>query len=139
MYDGYRVFPGCKERPGRDVDPSPPSSAVVMKEKSYIFTSPMGRMACTEPQCLYKGPLPTHHLISAGTPSILVCRNSTDCVCVICITFPRLAQRSVLSPFYMTFTIPISSQYGPKQEAHFTIQQATMAQKVSRDIVLLFL
>ena len=29
LYNGYRVFPGGKERPGRD-DPSPPSSAVVM-------------------------------------------------------------------------------------------------------------
>jgi len=28
----YRVFPGGKERPGRDADPSPPSSAVVKKE-----------------------------------------------------------------------------------------------------------
>ena len=28
----YRVFPGVKERPGRDVDPSPPSSAAVKKE-----------------------------------------------------------------------------------------------------------
>jgi hypothetical protein len=27
-----RVFTGDKERPGRDADPSPPSSAVVMKE-----------------------------------------------------------------------------------------------------------
>ena len=25
---GYRVFPGGKERPGREADPSPPSSAV---------------------------------------------------------------------------------------------------------------
>jgi hypothetical protein len=32
LYNGYRVFPGGKERPGRDVDPSPPSSAVVMNE-----------------------------------------------------------------------------------------------------------
>jgi len=32
LYNGYRVFPGGKERPGRDADPSPPSSAVVMKE-----------------------------------------------------------------------------------------------------------
>jgi hypothetical protein len=32
LYNGYRVFPGAKERPGRDADPSPPSSAVVMKE-----------------------------------------------------------------------------------------------------------
>jgi len=32
LYNGYRVFPGSKERPGRDADPSPSSSAVVMKE-----------------------------------------------------------------------------------------------------------
>ena len=32
LYNGYRVFPGGKERPGRDADPSPTSSAVVMKE-----------------------------------------------------------------------------------------------------------
>ena len=31
LYNGYRVFPGGKERPGRDDDPSPPSSAMVMK------------------------------------------------------------------------------------------------------------
>ena len=29
LYNGYRAFPGGKERPGRDADPSPPSSAVV--------------------------------------------------------------------------------------------------------------
>ena len=28
LYNGYRVFPGDKERPGRDADPSPLSSAV---------------------------------------------------------------------------------------------------------------
>ena len=32
LYNGYRVFPGGKERPGRDADPSAPSSAVVKKE-----------------------------------------------------------------------------------------------------------
>jgi hypothetical protein len=32
LYNGYRVFPVGKEQPGRDTDPSPPSSAVVMKE-----------------------------------------------------------------------------------------------------------
>jgi len=31
LYNGYRIFTGGKERPGRDSDPSPPSSAVVMK------------------------------------------------------------------------------------------------------------
>ena len=32
LYNGYRAFPGDKERPERDVDPSPVSSAVVKKE-----------------------------------------------------------------------------------------------------------
>jgi len=32
MYNGFRVFPGGKERPGPDADPSPPSSAVAKKE-----------------------------------------------------------------------------------------------------------
>ena len=31
LYNGYRVFPGGKERPGRDADPSLPSRAVAMK------------------------------------------------------------------------------------------------------------
>jgi hypothetical protein len=57
LYNGYRAFSGGKERPGRDADPSPPSSAVVKKGCSYTSTPPMGRTACTEPQCLYKGAL----------------------------------------------------------------------------------
>ena len=57
LYNGYRVFPGGKERPGRDSDPSSPSSAVVVKGQSYTSTPPIGRTACTEPQCLYKGAL----------------------------------------------------------------------------------
>ena len=28
LYNGYRVFPGGKERPGRDAVPSPPSTAI---------------------------------------------------------------------------------------------------------------
>ena len=31
LYNGYRVFPGGKDRPGRDANPSLPSSAVVME------------------------------------------------------------------------------------------------------------
>jgi hypothetical protein len=31
LYNVYRVFPRGKERPGHDADPSPPSSAMVMK------------------------------------------------------------------------------------------------------------
>jgi len=57
LYNGYQVFPGGKERLGRDADPSPPSSAVVNKEQNYTSTPAMGRTVCTEPQCLYKGAL----------------------------------------------------------------------------------
>jgi hypothetical protein len=53
---GTGSFPVVK-RPGRGADPSPHSNAVVMKEESYTSTPPMGRTACTEPQCLYKGAL----------------------------------------------------------------------------------
>jgi hypothetical protein len=31
LYNGYQVLPGGKKRPGRDADPSSPSSAVVKK------------------------------------------------------------------------------------------------------------
>jgi len=44
---------------GRGVTLTPHSLLVplVMKEYSYTSTPPMGRTACTEPQCLYKGVL----------------------------------------------------------------------------------
>ena len=32
LYNGYRVFPGGKVRPGSAADHSPPSSAAVMEE-----------------------------------------------------------------------------------------------------------
>jgi hypothetical protein len=46
-----------KERPGREADPSPPSSAVGQERVELYLYSPMGRAACTEPQCLYRGAL----------------------------------------------------------------------------------
>ena len=83
---GYRVFPGSKERPGRDADPSPPYSAVVMKGQSYISTPPMGRTACTEPQCLYKGDL--YLQLTAVLCSLFSVRCKFQfqdlCVCVSC-------------------------------------------------------
>jgi len=41
LHNRYRIFPEGKERPGRDADPSPPSSAVVMKVELYLY-SPYG-------------------------------------------------------------------------------------------------
>jgi hypothetical protein len=65
LYNGYRVFPGGKERPGRKADPSPPSSAVVMKGKSYTSTPPMGRSVCTESVPVQGCNLPLHYTRSA--------------------------------------------------------------------------
>jgi len=42
LYNGYRVFPGGKVRPGRAADHSPPSSAVVTEQLSYTSTHPLG-------------------------------------------------------------------------------------------------
>ena len=38
----YRVFPRGKERPGRDADPSPPSSAVGHERVELYLYSPYG-------------------------------------------------------------------------------------------------
>ena len=63
LYNGYRVFHGGKERPGRKADPSPPSSAVVKKGYSYTSIPPMGHTACTEHQCLCRGALYLYHVM----------------------------------------------------------------------------
>jgi len=68
---GTGSFPGGKERPGREADLSPPSSAVAMKEKSYASTPPMGRTACTETQCLYKGDLYFTNLMMVNRSDVL--------------------------------------------------------------------
>jgi len=39
LYIGYRVFPGGKVRPGRDADPSPPSSAEVKNRVEQCFST----------------------------------------------------------------------------------------------------
>jgi len=52
LYNGYRVFPGRKERPGRDTDPSPPSSAVGHERVELHLYSPYGLYS------LYRGSVP---------------------------------------------------------------------------------
>jgi len=42
LYSGYQIFPGGKERPGRDTDPSPPSSAVGHDRVELYLYSPYG-------------------------------------------------------------------------------------------------
>jgi len=69
LYNRYGVFPGGKERPGRDADTSHPSRAVV--KKAIPLLPPISRTACTEPQCLYKGAL---YLLAFYTGDRLVAR-----------------------------------------------------------------
>ena len=52
LYNGYRVFPGCKERPGCDADPSPPSSPVGHERVELYLYSPYG------PYGLYRASVP---------------------------------------------------------------------------------
>jgi hypothetical protein len=40
QYNGYRVFSGCKVRPGRDADTSPPSSAEIKNRVELHLYSP---------------------------------------------------------------------------------------------------
>jgi len=42
LYNGYQVFPGGKERPGREADPSLPSSAVGQERVELYLYSPYG-------------------------------------------------------------------------------------------------
>ena len=42
LYDGYRVSPGGKERPGCAADPSPPSGAVDQERVELYLCSPYG-------------------------------------------------------------------------------------------------
>ena len=52
LYNRYQVFPGGKERPGHDTDPSPPSSAVVHERVEQYLYSPYG------PYGLYRASVP---------------------------------------------------------------------------------
>ena len=52
LYNGYRVFPGGKERPGRDADPSPSSNAVGHERVELYLYSPDG------PYGLYRASVP---------------------------------------------------------------------------------
>ena len=52
LYNGYRVFPGGKERPRRDADPSPPSSSVGHERVELYLYSPYG------PYGLYRASVP---------------------------------------------------------------------------------
>ena len=69
LYNGYRVFPGGKERPGRDADTAPPSSAVGHEIVELYLYSPYG------PYGLYRASVPVQGwpLIFLPPPNTSVC------------------------------------------------------------------
>jgi len=52
LYNGYRLFPRGKERPGHDADPSLPSSAISRERVELYLYSPYG------PYGLYRASVP---------------------------------------------------------------------------------
>jgi len=61
LYNGYRVFPEGKERPGRDADPSPSSSAVGHARVELYLYSPYGSYALYRASMRVQGStLPLH-------------------------------------------------------------------------------
>ena len=65
LYNGYRFFPGGKERPGRDADPSPPSSAVGHERVELYLYPPYGPYGLCRASVPVRGwPLPLPYLYS---------------------------------------------------------------------------
>jgi len=67
LYNGYRVFPGDKERPGRDADLSSPSSAVGLERVELYLYSPYG------PYGLYRASVPVQGCTLPFTYNYLCC------------------------------------------------------------------
>ena len=61
LYSGYRFFPVGKERPGRDAEPSPPSSAVGHERVELYLYSPYGLYGLYRASVLVQG-WPLHFL-----------------------------------------------------------------------------
>ena len=76
---------GVKSGRGVTQTPHPLLVLLVMKEQSYTCTPPMGRTACIERQCLYKGALYLFLLLKGenltfrGNPTTLCFLNLTFC------------------------------------------------------------
>jgi len=121
---GTAYFPGGKERPGRDADPSPllvprswksraipllPLWAVRPVQSlsdctrvhftfTYTSTAPMGRTACTEPQCMYKGALYLYlYLYSPYRPYALYRASVPVQRCTLPLPIPLLPRWAVRS------------------------------------------
>jgi hypothetical protein len=65
LYNGYLVFPGGKERPGRDAYPSPPSGAIGYKRVELYLHSPYGSYGLYRASVLVQGWPSTLHFTQA--------------------------------------------------------------------------
>jgi len=66
LCNGYRVFPGDKEWPERDADPSPPSSAIGHERVQVYLYSPYG------PYSLYRASVPVQGCTLPSLCSVLL-------------------------------------------------------------------
>ena len=81
LYNGYRVFPGGKLRPGRAADPSPPSSAGVMEEQNYTSTHPLGHNRACNGNIL---PLPyPKSFVHFSSPSCAILAPTISCSLIL--------------------------------------------------------
>ena len=76
LYNEYRVFPGGKERPGCDADPSPRSSAVGHERVELYLYSPYG------PYALYRASVYVQGCTLPFTYHKAVCKYVCTRVCV---------------------------------------------------------
>ena len=80
LYNGYRVFPGGKERPGRDADSSPPCSPVGHERVELYLYSTYGPYGLCRASVPVQGcTLTLRRLMSYmyGTPVLDVSRSHT--------------------------------------------------------------
>jgi len=110
LYNGYRVFPGGKERPGRDADFSPPSSAVGHERVKLYLHSPYG------PYGLYRASVPVQgctllyfHVYSSGIAQVPVLLGETRGV--VSQTNGNQSDKKLILPYSKITSTPLLNKY----------------------------
>jgi hypothetical protein len=120
-------FLGVKSGRGMTLNPHPLLVPLIMKEYSYTPTPPIGRTACTEPQCLYESAL---YLCLTVELYLYPPMGRTAC------TEPQCLYKGAL---YLTVEQYLYSPYGPYglYRASLPVQGCTLILPYSRAIPLL--
>jgi len=107
LYNGHWVFPGDKERPGRDADHSPPSSAVGRETVELYLYSPYGSYS------LYRASV----LVQESTlPLHLSCGRS--CPIKITVTLQARRRSESVAPYCNALWLPLLSSPYVKLNYH---------------------